>query len=80
MKKIIYIFAVMSLIFASCEKQIIKPSSSVENESIERHSVSGEFYDSSLEVDMLNNSNEKSGIIDPNSRDDIGGRKGKNSK
>lgn len=80
MKKFIYILPVVLLAFASCEKQIIKPTSSVEMESVYEYNVADEFLDSSYEIDYLNKSDEKSGIIDPNGRDDIGGKKDKKSK
>jgi hypothetical protein len=80
MKKIIYILPVVLLVFASCEKQIIKPTSSVEMESVYEYSSADEFLDSSYENENLNKTDEKSGIIDPNGRDDIGGKKDKKSK
>ena len=80
MKKFIYIFPAVLLVFASCEKQIIKPTSSVETESVYEFTSADEFLDSSYENDNLNKSDEKSGIIDPNGRDDIGGKKDKKSK
>ncbi len=80
MKKVAYILFSFTLFFAACEKQIIKPIS--KNDTI--NSNENVINDAVQDIDNRHYENtisdEKSGIIDPNGRDDVGGKSPKKTK
>jgi len=81
MKKVVYILFSFTLFFASCEKQVIKPISKNDvSESVVNTSILDAFNDTQDRHDDSSVTEEKSGIIDPNGRDDVGGKSPKKTK
>jgi hypothetical protein len=83
MKKILYISFSLFL-FASCEKQVIRPISSSDNSFYSSSGVvttnGDEVYETNNDAYLDQKSINGDLIIDPNGRDDVGSKKDKKSK